>query len=87
VTRIPQDGVCRGAAQRESIRQSCLQAAFQAAVQRTTHAVRRYFSGFVSRWQPAAKPGKFVAYGEGGLKGRLQARLPATRKTKGERQA
>jgi len=45
------------------------------------------FPGFVSRWQPAAKPGKFVAYGEGGLKGRLQARLPATRKTKGERQA
>jgi hypothetical protein len=29
-----------------------------------------------------AKPEKFVGYGEGGLKGRLQARLPATRKAK-----
>jgi hypothetical protein len=28
-------------------RQSCLQAAFQAAVQQTTHAVRTYSSGFV----------------------------------------
>jgi len=63
-------------------RQSCLQAAFQAAVEQTTHAVRRYFSGFMSRRHPAAKPEKFVAYREGGLKGRLQARLPATRKAK-----
>jgi len=43
-------------------RQSCLQAAFQAAVQRTTHAVRTHFSGFVSRKHRAAKPEKFVAY-------------------------
>jgi hypothetical protein len=38
---------------------------------RTTHAVRAYFSGFVSRRHLAAKPWKFVAYREGGLKGRL----------------
>jgi hypothetical protein len=56
-----------------------MQSAFQAAVQQTTHAVRTYFSGFVSRWHHTSKPGKFVAYREGGLKGRLQARLPATR--------
>ena len=43
-------------------RQSCLQAAFQAAVEQTTHAVRRYFSGFVFRRHPAAKTEKFVAY-------------------------
>jgi hypothetical protein len=68
-------------------RQSCLQAAFQAAVEQTTHAVRSYFSGFVSRKHRAAKPEKFVAYGAGGLKGRLQARLPATRKAKGDGRA
>jgi hypothetical protein len=38
------------------------QAAFQAAVQQTTHAVRSYFSDFVFRSHPAAKPEKFVAY-------------------------
>ena len=58
-------------------RQSCLQAAFQAAVEQTTHAVRTYSSGFMSHRHPAAKPEKFVAYREGGLKGHLQARLPA----------
>jgi hypothetical protein len=30
-----------------------------------------------------AKPEKFFAYRRGGLKGRLQARLPATQKAKG----
>jgi hypothetical protein len=59
-------------------RQSCLQAAFQAAIEQTTHAVRRYFSGFVSSRHRAAKPENFVAYREGGLKGRLPARLPGT---------
>jgi hypothetical protein len=54
-------------------KQSCLQAAFQAAVQQTTHAVRRYFSGFVFRRHPPAKHGKFDAYRDGGLKGRLSA--------------
>jgi hypothetical protein len=39
---------------------------------------------FVSRRYPAAKPEKFVAYREGGLKGRLQPRLPAARKAKAE---
>jgi hypothetical protein len=43
-------------------RQSCLQAAFQAAVQQTTHAVRTYSSDFVFRRHSAAKPEKFVAY-------------------------
>ena len=52
-------------------RQSCLQAAFQAAVERTTHAVRRYLSGFASRRRSAAKLARFVAYREGGLKARL----------------
>jgi len=42
------------------------------------------FSGFVSCRHLAAKPEKFVAYREGGLKGRLQARLPATRKAHAE---
>jgi hypothetical protein len=41
---------------------------------------RRYFSGFVSSGIETAKPQKFVADGAGGLKGRLQAGLPATRK-------
>jgi len=40
------------------------------------------FSGCVSSGIAAAKRGKFVAYRGGGLKGRLQARLPATRKAK-----
>jgi hypothetical protein len=42
--------------------QSCLQATFQAAVEQTTYAGRRHFSGFVVRRHPAAKPEKFVAY-------------------------
>src|SRR5580704_9761885 len=45
-------------------RQSCLQAAFQAAVEQTTHGVRAYFSCFVSRRRRAAEPEKFVAYRE-----------------------
>jgi hypothetical protein len=39
----------------------------------------------VSFGSETAKPEKFVAYRAGGLKGRLQARLPATRKAKAER--
>ena len=68
-------------------RQSCLPAAFQAAVQQTTHAVpkcllRRRFSQ-----ASCSEAREFVANREGGLKGRLQARLPATRNSKGERRA
>jgi hypothetical protein len=44
-----------------------------------------YFSGFVPSGIEAAKPAKFVAYREGGLKGRLQARLPAARKANAEK--
>jgi hypothetical protein len=73
--RMPSGPTCGPA----STRFSTVQASFQAAVPQTTHAVRIYFSGFVSRRDHAAKPGKFVAYREGGLKGRLQAGLPATR--------
>src|ERR1700689_2290193 len=61
-------------------RQSCLQAAFQAAVQQTTHAVRTYFSGFVFAGIPQRSLRNSSRIGNGGLKGRLQARLPATRK-------
>jgi hypothetical protein len=43
-------------------RQSCLQAAFQATVEQTTHPVSRYSSGFVFRRHRSAKPEKFVAY-------------------------
>ena len=61
-------------------RQSCLQAAFQAAVQQTTHAVRTYSSGFVFAGIPQRSLRNSSRIGNGGLKGRLQARLPATRK-------
>jgi hypothetical protein len=72
-------------------RQSCLQAAFQATVEQTTHAVRRYFSGFLFADIPwPARVGRELQrslrnssrIGNGGLKGRLQAGLPATRKAK-----
>jgi hypothetical protein len=46
-----------------------------------------HFSGFVSSGMETAKPEKFVAYRDGGLKGRLQARLPATRKAKADGRA
>jgi len=36
------------------------------------------FSSFVSSVIKKAKPEKFVVYRDGDLKGRLQARLPAT---------
>jgi len=35
------------------------------AVEQTTYAVGRHFSGFVFRRHPAAKPEKFVAYRKG----------------------
>ena len=68
-------------------RQSCLQAAFQAAVQQTTHAVRTYSSGFVFAGIPQRSLRNSSRIGNGGLKGRLQARLPAARMAKAERRA
>jgi hypothetical protein len=61
-------------------RQSCLQAAFQATVQQTTHAVRTYSSGFVFGGIPQRSLRNSSRIGNGGLKGRLQPRLAATRK-------
>jgi len=66
-------------------RQSCLQAAFQAAVQQTTHAVRTYSSGFVFAGIPQRSLRNSSRIGNGGLKGRLQARLPAARMAKVQR--
>jgi hypothetical protein len=45
-------------------RQSCLQAAFQAAVgpEQKTHTGGNIFSGFVSRMHRSVKPEKFPAY-------------------------
>jgi len=65
-------------------RQSCLQAAFQAAVVQTTYAVRRHspawcFAGIAQRSLRNSP-----RIGDGGLKGRLQAGLPATRKSETE---
>jgi len=51
------------------------------------HAVRNLFLRLhVSRHQ-TTKPEKFVAYRAGGLKGRLQSRLPAARMAKAEQAA
>ena len=58
------------------------QTAFQAAVQQTTHAVRTYSSGFVFAGIPQRSLGNSSRIGNGGLKGRLQARLPAARMAK-----
>jgi hypothetical protein len=43
-----------------------------------------HFSGFVSSGMETAKSEKFVAYRDGGLKGRMQARLLTTRIAKVE---
>jgi hypothetical protein len=59
-------------------RQSCLQAAFQAAIEQTTYAVRRHFSDFVSCSIVQRSLRNSPRIGNGGLKGRPQARLPAT---------
>jgi hypothetical protein len=63
-------------------RQSCLLAAFQAAVEQTTHAVRTYSSGFVFAGMPQRSLRNSSRIGNVGLKGRLQARLPAARMAK-----
>jgi hypothetical protein len=68
-------------------RQSCLQAAFQAAVQQTTHTVRTYFSEFVFAGIPQRSLRNSSRIGNGGLKGRLQARLPAARMAKVQKPA
>jgi hypothetical protein len=63
-------------------RQSWLQAAFQGTGQQTTHAVRTYSSGFVFAGIPQRSLRNSSRIGNGGLKGRLQARLPAARMAK-----
>ena len=67
-------------------RQSCLQAAFQAAVgpEHTSHAVRLHFSGLASRRHRAAKPEKLVSKQGGRLKACLQPGLAAPRKAKAD---
>jgi hypothetical protein len=55
------------------------EAAFQAGVERTSHAVRSYLSVFVFAGIPQRSLRNSSPIGNGGLKGRLQARLPATR--------
>jgi len=52
-----------------------------------TRPAGRYFSGFVCCGIETAKPEKFVAYRDGGLKGRLQADCLPHEKTKAERRA
>jgi hypothetical protein len=47
-------------------RQSCLQAAFQAAVEQTTHSVARYFSGFVLAGIPQRSLRNSSRIGNGG---------------------
>jgi len=67
-------------------RQDCLQAAFQAAIEQTTYAVRGYFFGFVFRRHRAAKPEKFVAYREtAAWRGCLHGRKPRPSRSPGLR--
>jgi len=58
------------------------QAAFQAAVEQTTHPLRTDSSGFVFAGIPRRSLRDSSRIGNGGLKGRLQARLPAARNGK-----
>jgi len=64
-----------------------VQSNVQAPESSITRPAGGHFSDFAFSNIETAKPEKFAAEREGGLKGRLQARLPATRKAKAEGRA
>ncbi len=71
---------------RDSSRRRCVGHASDCPVERSSTR-SEYFSHLVFPAIETALPEKFAGYRNGGLKGRLQAGLPATRKAKGEQRA